>query len=198
MEIFFYKKEHSLSNELCEEIINMFENEKHNHHPGSVSSGIKPSVRNTNNLTIESNFTWTKIKQFLERELTKNIREYVKIIEKNLGIDSLFELNNFFFAQAMQIVKYNKNDGFYIYHTDYNSHFNIITAERVISFIWYLNDVEIGGETEFFNKVLIKAERGKLLLFPSHINFPHCGKMPISNDKYIIVGWLYAHKDEIK
>ena len=64
---------------------------------------------------------------------------------------------------------------------------------RIITFLWYLNTVEEGGETEFFNgRISIKPEKGKLLLFPSTWTYIHRGNMPISNDKYILTGWIYC------
>ena len=67
---------------------------------------------------------------------------------------------------------------------------------RVITFLWYLNTVEEGGETELLGSVNIKPERGKLLLFPASWTFPHRGKMPISHDKYIVTGWFHVSKDQ--
>ena len=55
--------------------------------------------------------------------------------------------------------------------------------------MWYLNDVEIGGETDFIN-FKIKPTTGKLVIFPSTWTYPHCANIPISNDKYIITGWF--------
>jgi hypothetical protein len=54
--------------------------------------------------------------------------------------------------------------------------------------------VENGGETEIWDDFKIKPETGKLLLFPSSWTFPHRGVMPISDNKYIITGWLYVNK----
>jgi hypothetical protein len=51
--------------------------------------------------------------------------------------------------------------------------------------------VNIGGETEITGYIKIKPKTGSLLLFPATWTYPHCGKMPISNDKYIITGWVY-------
>ena len=62
--------------------------------------------------------------------------------------------------------------------------------ERYITFIWYLNDVSEGGETEMKGNIRIKPEAGKLLLFPSTWTYPHCSRPTISNDKYAIVGWI--------
>jgi hypothetical protein len=87
--------------------------------------------------------------------------------------------------------KYNKCKGRYVYHNDFTNEPEK-NRYRVITFIWYLNDVTDGGETEFFGgKINIKPEKGKLVLFPASWAFPHRGKMPISNDKYIITNWFY-------
>ena len=88
------------------------------------------------------------------------------------------------------IKKYDKNKGKFIYHNDF-----IIEKKnnmyRIITFIWYLNDVEEGGETEFCGDFTIRPEVGKLIFFPASWCYPHRGKMPISSDKYIITGWLH-------
>ena len=56
----------------------------------------------------------------------------------------------------------------------------------------YLNDVDEGGETEFWGTLKVKPEAGKLILFPATWTYPHCANIPISNAKYIITGWLCA------
>ena len=63
---------------------------------------------------------------------------------------------------------------------------------RLINFIWYLNDVEEGGETEFFGNYRIKPTQGKIVFFPSEWFYPHQGKTPLSNNKYILTGWLHT------
>jgi hypothetical protein len=94
------------------------------------------------------------------------------------------------FDIAFMIQKYDKNVGKYTYHNDFHIDY-ISKSYRIITFLWYLNDVHEGGETEFWGNYKIKPEAGKLILFPASWTFPHTGKMPLSNDKYIITGWLY-------
>ena len=57
--------------------------------------------------------------------------------------------------------------------------------------MWYLNTVDEGGETEFFDGGIIKPSKGTLVLFPATWDNVHRGKMPISSDKYICNGWIY-------
>ena len=88
------------------------------------------------------------------------------------------------------IQKYKKNKGKYIYHDDFHCD-SVKDRYRVITFIWYLNNIDEGGETEFWGDYKIKPKKGKLIFFPACWCFPHRGKTPISDDKYIITGWFY-------
>jgi len=64
-------------------------------------------------------------------------------------------------------------------------------ANRYLVFLWYLNDVAEGGETEFCNLGIRVAPRtGRLLMFPPYWMFQHAGLAPRSNDKYIVSSYL--------
>jgi len=64
---------------------------------------------------------------------------------------------------------------------------------RMLTFLWYINDVEEGGETQFWKNVKIKPTVGKLVLFPASWTYPHKANIPISHDKYVITGWIYDY-----
>ena len=74
------------------------------------------------------------------------------------------------------------------WHTE-RSH--ISTSHRILAWITYLNDVEVGGETEFlyYNKK-IKPEKGKTLIWPAEWTHAHTGSILKSGSKYIITGWF--------
>ena len=95
-----------------------------------------------------------------------------------------------------QIQQYKKNTGYYTNHID--SHIYASNQggyeERVITYIWYLNDINEGGETNFINQFRIKPVAGRLLIFPSTWSYPHAGLIPISSDKYIVTGWIYQNR----
>lgn len=64
-------------------------------------------------------------------------------------------------------------------------------SNRYMVFLWYLNDVSEGGETEFCDLGLrIRAQQGRLLMFPPYWMFQHAGLPPRSNDKYMISTYL--------
>jgi hypothetical protein len=54
-----------------------------------------------------------------------------------------------------------------------------------------LNTVKEGGETEFlYYKKRINPIEGRLVIWPAGFTHTHRGNPPLSNDKYIITGWL--------
>ena len=184
MNNYIYTYKYSISKEICKDIINLFENDTENHYKGVTYGGLNIDVKNTIDYQISSNNPkWTKISKLLINEINKHCKIYLNTIPFHTMSEKEFEIKNF------QLQKYIKNEGKYIYHDD--EHIINNNNKRVLTFIWYLNDVLEGGETELLKCFHIKPESGKLLIFPSCWTFPHCGSIPISNDKYILTGWIY-------
>ena len=198
LENYLYINKNSLSNEICIDIINLFESEKKS--AGITRGGYRPHVKDTLDFQIPTKNVnkpshWMKIRELLEKELTNNVQKYVKYIDTNTTItedsnEPCKVLGDVVSFETLQIQKYKKLEGKYIYHPDFVSDWQD-KKFRVITYLWYLNNVEEGGETEFWGKYRIKPETGKLLLFPATWTYPHRGMMPISNDKYILTGWIY-------
>lgn len=75
----------------------------------------------------------------------------------------------------------------------FEPHFDSIdqVSARYLVFLWYLNDVAEGGETEFCDLGMkVAARAGRLLMFPPYWMFQHAGLPPRSNDKYILSTYL--------
>ncbi|ABZ77090.1 2OG-Fe(II) oxygenase [Shewanella halifaxensis HAW-EB4] len=68
---------------------------------------------------------------------------------------------------------------------------------RVVLYMFYLNDVEEGGETEFYyqNKS-IKPKKGTMVIAPAGFTHSHRGNMPLSGDKYIATSWIMFNRAE--
>ena len=204
LENYFYINNNSLSVELCKEMINLFETEHFDKYEGVTAGGLNKNIKDTIDFQIPAKNAnnkpeWTKIRTLLDKELTNNVKKYVKYINECVTIEEenstqkyrLFDESITF--ETMQMQRYTKNKGRYVYHQDFSCDW-IAKKYRVITFLWYINDVLEGGETEFWASHRIKPEAGKLLLFPATWTYPHRGMMPISNDKYIVTGWIYLQE----
>ena len=74
-------------------------------------------------------------------------------------------------------------------HTDANS---MRDAHRFLGLLFYLNTVTEGGETEFLNPpVVVPPKAGSVMVFPPFWMFPHAGRTPRSNDKYVLGTYLH-------
>jgi len=192
MESSIYQKEKALNEYLCDDLITMFELNKFKQEHGVTIGGLQKNIKETYDITFSnmSSEYWSDCSKHIIKILYDNLkiwRSQFKLSQEGINaLPSHLTINNSFILQ-----KYEKNRGKYTYHDDFA--ISDTREHRVATFIFYLNTVENGGETEFMDTFKIKPEKGKLVFFPACWNYYHRGKMPISNDKYIITGWLYAN-----
>ena len=189
-DVFIYIDNNNIERSKCEEIIKRFDNDERKL-PGTMTRGTDPTHKNTQDLFLANLEEWKDVDELLYNKLNASINEYLKtdIITSN---NETLKIGRFSFDNVIDygynIQKYNANEGFYNWHSDFMAKIPINYQIRLIAFIWYLNDVAEGGETEFINGK-VKPTAGKLMIFPSSWNYFHKGNMPLSNDKYIITGW---------
>jgi len=179
---YIFVKENALEEDICNYFINYFETNK-DKYSGITTGGLDLNVKKCIETTIFPNNKSNYYIDFFRNVIRKNVEIYMK--ENNITYKKIpfYEYSHLF------IKKYIKNDGKFEYHHDFSIKDNSV---RIITYLFYLNDVEEGGETEFLGTYKVKPEKGKMIIFPCSWVFLHSGKMPISNDKYIISGWLYV------
>tara|TARA_B100001094_G_C17949279_1_gene679674 strand:- start:112 stop:723 length:612 start_codon:yes stop_codon:yes gene_type:complete len=89
---------------------------------------------------------------------------------------------------AALIQKTIPTQGFHNWHCE-NSGFT--DADRWVTWMVYLNDVEEGGETEFLHQSLrIKPKKGMGVIWPGGYTHIHRGNSPLKGEKYILTGWF--------
>jgi hypothetical protein len=90
---------------------------------------------------------------------------------------------------CVNVQHYPSMGGYKKFHCERNSGVGV-TASRHLVFMTYLNDVEIGGETEFFHqKLKIRPEKGLTLIWPADWTFTHRG-ITSPEEKFIVTGWF--------
>lgn len=193
IENYIYVNKNSISTELCNDIITRFDNDD-NKCIGKTRLGVDTDYKNTTDLYLNrDDKQWDRLNILLSKELDYNIDAYKK------HMNNIFKCNFDFLSDkhsysCMQIQKYKKNEGVYKIHHDFVTDSSKKEC-RKLAFIWYLNNVENGGETEFLLQYRITPEAGKLVIFPACWTFPHAGLIPLSNDKYIITGWVWDRSE---
>lgn len=182
----FLKRE-ALSKDVCNMIIDRYERDNRRY-PGVTGAGLNEKIKKTTDLLISNEEDWQDVDQILYDALNNALQEYCDVLlEKRFNVHHVLQEA---FDTGFMIQKYNANEGFYDWHHDFLSMKD--GQFRVFTYLWYLNDVTEGGETDF-DYMKIQPEAGKLLIFPSCWCMKHRGCMPKSNSKYIITGWVFSN-----
>jgi hypothetical protein len=167
---------------ICDELIKYHKNSEFKFNglaSGNVDKNIKLSTDVQINVT---NINDNIIQQYL-KELQIVCNNYIKKYEY------ANYYNSWGIAEAFNIQHYKPNEGYFAWHTERGS--NIFPYNnRHLVFMTYLNDVNDGGETEFYHqKLKVKAEKGKTVIFPADWTHTHRGITSPTENKYIITGW---------
>ena len=191
---FIHVEYNTLSEEFCNGVIGKFETDsrKHQGRLGSgKNSGVNVDIKDSIDLMISGLDDWKEEDEVLFNSVNKCSQKYRnKNLLEDIKIPILLDTMS---DTGYQIQKTSPNCG-YTWHDDFDPSYDntSIAGIRVLSFIWYLNDISEGGYTEFIDGTKIQPERGKFLIFPSTWNFIHRGFPPKKESKYIITGWLHS------
>ena len=183
--------ENQLPSKICDDLVDLFE---------SVSDDNKrifdvqgTSTETTFNNTLRfTQIDFTKnyhLNEELHRTfcqyLIKSVRDYQTKVEDFC----IWAPRNWYF-ENLRIKRYISEDkGEMGTHVDVA---NDITEGRYLSFLWYLNDVNDGGETEFPGlDFKVKPKKGALLMFPPLWMFPHKAHLMNSGKKYLLNAYLH-------
>jgi hypothetical protein len=176
-----------LSSKLCDEIIERFENDQ-SKKPGLVTSSgrsvLDVDLKSSTDLVITGSDYWKDIDESLYQSSRTCFENYKHVLQEHA------EFLGGTRDEAYFVRKYDTKAGYYGAHADAVS---TITLTRKLALIWYLNDVEEGGETEFVNfGYKVKPKKGSAALFPTDWMYAHKGNPPISNEKYIARTFLHV------
>jgi hypothetical protein len=171
-----------LSGDVCKTLIGLFDSSKNKER---IENLLTPQFTQVNlNESIEKGY------QKFTQVLCYKVLEIVKEYKKDLPAYTEWFPDKIYFEE-LRIKKYESGtDDQFDLHTDVQDH---QSAKRYLAFLIYLNDDFKGGETTFpYNKLTIKPETGKVLVFPPTWQYPHMG-LPVKSGKpkYILSTYLH-------
>lgn len=180
---FYYFKHDSLTKDFCEHCIEKFKTDDRKKQ-GRTGIGVDLSIKQSTDINISQYDDWKAEDKIFYESLSKGLEEY-----RDFHKESLKWLNIEDYEDSGYQIQETLPGGFYTWHHDFYSE---QTKSRFLTYIWYLNDIDKGGHTEFIDGTKIKPEAGKLFLFPSTWTFYHQGTKPLKQTKYICTGWIYV------
>jgi len=170
----------ALESNICEFLINTFEQNSDKHE--RIDNEKKPNFTQFNLTNYhELSEDTIKVHNYLIQKTLKYKDDYYEFIDSRVFPEHHA-------LEQFRIKKYN-SDGL----DQFDTHVDILnhdSAKRFLAFLWYLNDVDDGGNT-VFKEITIKPKTGALILFPPMWMYPHRGEPPISNSKYIMSTYLH-------
>ena len=178
---FIYTERGALPKSFCNNVIEKFEQDDRKRQ-GQVGSGVRLDIKRSCDLSISGKEDWESYDEAFFKSLSDGLKKYVSFLPEEYTIHkALSEIKN---DTGYQIQRTQPGD-YYIWHHDQ-------TTSRLVTFIWYLNDVKDGGYTEFIDGTRIQPEAGKLIIFPSTWDFLHRGVSPKTETKYLCTGWVHT------
>ncbi|MBE0366774.1 2OG-Fe(II) oxygenase [Pseudoalteromonas sp. MMG013] len=218
--------ENALSTEFCDQFINTFEQSPHLKQ-GTTSGGVDLSKKMSQDLYLNSHPEYAQNLEHIQQVTAQHVFKYIeehffmligafglKVYHPKTGQPVDLTIDNFeevgkpqihlltqqiFRLGSIQAQKYDINKGGYPYwHSEVYPQLGHNEAlHRVLLFMFYLNDVEEGGETEFvYQNKKIAPVKGSMVIAPGYFTHTHRGNKPISNDKYILTSWVLFNRAE--
>ena len=186
-EDFFGIYDRALSAPFCRDVVERFENDPRKT-LGKVGDGVyRPDFKGTTEIDfVDIRHGWDDVINTVNQSLLFYLRQYM---QKWGEAFRTVEVHH----EGFRMARYNPGEQF-DWHSD-----NIAGSfTRVITAMWYLNTVEVGGETEY--KWLgrsIRPVEGRLMICPVGWPFYHRGAAPVSSPKYTIITQLHQQRGRL-
>jgi len=210
----------ALSTEFCQSFIKSFEQSPHKNQ-GRTGGGVDETKKISQDIYLNQHPEFQQQLGVITKACTETITDYVckyyfslisgisitlkhpvtqqpVILTKEnfeeVGKPNAMNLIRYLFRLApINAQKYQQGKGNYNYwHSEiYPQTGNNDALHRVLLFLIYLNDVEDGGETDFYYQdKSIKPKAGTMVIAPCGFTHTHRGNVPKSNDKYVLTSWV--------
>jgi hypothetical protein len=169
---------------ICDELISYHKNSETQIQGKCASEGmligVDKSIKDSTDVVLEESVVTQAYCTELQALLTKYLDEYMYANQvAKFGITDIINIQHYLPSQ-----------GYHKFHCERSSKVEPM-ASRHLAFMTYLNDVNDGGETEFFYQELkVKPKKGLTLIWPSDWTHTHRGITSNTEEKYIVTGWF--------
>ncbi len=218
--------DNALSVELCQQLINAFEKSPHLR-PGRTGAGVDLTKKISTDLYLNDYAEYQHLLQQVIDVTSYYAHQYFQkyhfALIAPVGISTQDPLNGqpvpvthdnfqqftaeqtFGFMRTLyrlgpiQAQKYQADKGNYNYwHCEvYPQLPDNEPLHRTLLFMFYLNDVAEGGQTEFYyQQKSIQPAQGRMVIAPAYFTHTHRGCTPVSSDKYILTSWILLNRAE--
>ena len=218
--------DNALSSEFCQQLIKVFDHSPHTT-AGRTGGGVDTSKKISTDLYLYQHAEYQPLLKVIWEATTRYACDYFKkyhfaligpmgltIAHPKTGQPTAITHDNFAelgepktldFMRALfrlgniQAQKYQAGIGNYGYwHSEvYPQQGSTEPLHRTLLFMFYLNDVAEGGQTEFYyQNRSISPKAGSMVIAPAYFTHTHRGCVPVSNDKYILTSWILFNSAE--
>ncbi len=178
-----YIMQNQLDEDFCKHVIEKFDKDDRKKE-GVIGRGLDTSMKRSTDLYITKKEGWEEEDDIFYKSLSKNLESYMDWLSAPYDHFA----GNYPSEDSGYQLQQTKPGEFYKYHHDQ-------MGTRKLTFIWYLNDIIEGGDTEFSSGLKIQPETGKIVIFPALWPWVHRGNPPKSENKYICTGWIRSTDD---
>lgn len=226
MQDFIETYDGALSHVLCRDIIDAVKDNPLCQ-PGRTGGGVDPSKKLSMDVSLNQHVVFhpllAKVQQRLSEYLLQYFTKYVFALIGPMALsisdplsgqpisvsaDNIHNLskvqltslvNHVFRMGEITAQRYLASKGGYPYwHSEvYPQPPHNDALHRILLFMFYLNDVTEGGETDFFyQQRSVTPVEGRLVIAPAYFTHTHRGNVPQSGDKYVLTSWILFRRAE--
>lgn len=171
-------RKYKVDKKLCEDLIKYYKlNCEYKLQGMTIPFGVNKEIKESTDVI------------FYNQSNDKTILKFFNILSNNIiNYINEFELDIKLITSTINLIQhYPKGGGYKIFHYENG---NILTIKRKLVYMLYLNDVVDGG-TEFkYQKIILNAEKGNLIIWPADFTHTHKGIISNTKEKYIATGWF--------
>ena len=173
------------NNNLCNEIIKFFEENKRLQTPGASGAGVNQKIKKTTDIVIKPDDLKEKKFEVFKRYIEELHKCYFDYQNQWPFLKSMLKT---VYIPSFNVQKYEKGGHFASLHSERTT---LNTLHRLFAWMTYLNDVDDGGQTNFEHYgIKVKPEIGKTIIWPAEWTHAHTGEILKSGTKYIVTGWM--------